>query len=124
MLKSFLRLWVRDSVVNKGLRGNSKLWLTVGAFSLLRRGFDRKGRKVEQVALTERIRPGDELVLRYPGKPGRKTRKEIAVVSAKRAAAEFARQREIARLESLVQAGGRKGRKAASALAELRQRSA
>jgi hypothetical protein len=71
------------------------------------------------VTLAERIRPGDELIVRYPGKPGRKTKREISATKKTRTAAQVARQREIDRLEKRRAAGGRKGRKATRALAEI-----
>ena len=119
MLKDLLRAWTRKSVMQKGLRGNSPMWLAVGAFGLLRRLYDRRGRRSEQIVLGERIRPGDELVVRYPGKPGRTTRREIEATLAKRTHEAEVHRRRVDALATAAAGTGRKARKAQRALSEL-----
>lgn len=119
MLKDLLRAWTRKSVMQKGLRGNSPMWLAVGAFGLLRRLYDRRGRRAEQIMLGERIRPGDELVVRYPGKPARKTRREIATTHANRAREAEDHRRLVGSLTATAAGAGRKARKAQRALTRL-----
>jgi hypothetical protein len=121
-MKSLLRVLLSRGVAQKGLRGGSPIWLAIGALQLLRRFYSRSGKRSETVTLSERVRPGDELIIRYPGKAGRKTKKEIAATQKSRTAAQVARQREIDRLEQRRAAGGRKGRKATRALAEIENR--
>lgn len=119
MLKSLFRNFIKTSVINKGLRGNSSAWMVVGAFGLLKRFYDRGGHRSEQVVLTERIRPGDELVLKYPGKPARGVRKEIDELSKRRNAAVAERAETIARLQRKVNKGGFGSKKAARELASM-----
>lgn len=118
-MKALLRLLVSCGVAKRGLRGGSTLWLAIGALQFIGRLYNRKGKKSESVTLAERIRPGDELIVRYPGKPGRKTKREIGVVQkrATEAQRQFERQRKD--LEARRDAGGRRGRKAAKALSAL-----
>lgn len=114
-----LRGVVRRSVMKKGLQGGSTFWLIVGAIGLLRRGYSRFAPKTETVALGERIRPGDELVLRYPGTPSRQTRKEVKVIARREAvvAAELADSK--ARLSRKIEKGGFRASRASKALREL-----
>jgi hypothetical protein len=120
VVRRLLTRWITGSVREKGLRGGSSLWLAVGAFNFIRRLYQRKARRSESIALGEKLRPGDELVLRYPGAPGRKVRKEQRIVADERARVAAERAREIAALRARVDRGGRKGRKAARALASMR----
>lgn len=114
-----MRTWVRSSVVSRGLRGNSTFWLAVGALGLLRRFFEKRGRKVARIRLHERLRPGDELIISYPGRPGRVTRKEVAEVQRRRAAQAEARDRLLSRLQEKVGRGGFGARRAARQLEAL-----
>lgn len=116
-----LRALVRKRVLDKGLRDGSSLWLLVGAFSLLGRLYRRFGAKEEGVRLRAPIRPGDDLVLRYPGRPGRKVRKESTLVTARREAAAVAFEKERAALAARAAGRGRRARKASRALATLRE---
>ena len=120
-MKSLFRIFVARGVSKKGLRGGSSFWLVVGAFQLIARWYGKHGKRVETTTLTERLRPGDELTLRYPGKPGRKTRREVAADQQRRHALEDAHRREVARLQMIHERGGRRGRKAAKALEALRE---
>ncbi len=119
MLKSLLRGWIGRSVVERGLKKSSPTWLIIGAFSLLKRFYRASGKKSERVALSERIRPGDELVLRYPGKPDRKTRKEVTQVQKRRTAEQVARDAAVAALQRRAQRSGRAGKRAAKELARF-----
>jgi hypothetical protein len=119
VLKSLVRTWVRTSVVTKGVRGQSSFWLAIGALGMLRKYFDQKGRKTERIALGERLRPGDELTLRYPGKPVRPVRKEIAEVLKRRAAEAAAHAKAVAELQAKVDKGGFGARRAAKELDAL-----
>lgn len=119
MLKQLVRTWARGSVRDKGLRGNSPFWLAMGAFGLLKRLYDRHGRKTETIRLAEQLRPGDELIIRYPGEPGRKTRKEIAAAHDLRDRKAAAKAAKSATLEAKVERGGFGARKARRQLAAL-----
>ena len=119
MLKQLARTWVRGAVRNRGLRGNSPFWLAIGAFGLLRRLYDGHARKTETIRLGEQLHPGDELIVRYPGTPGRKTRKEIAAAQALRDRKAEALARKKAALEAKVERGGLRSRKARRELATL-----
>jgi hypothetical protein len=119
VVKTLFRSWVRTSVVTKGLRGQSTFWLVMGAFGVLRRLFAKHGRKTERIALAERLRPGDELLLRYPGKPGRSTRKEIAEVQKRRAAEAAAHAKAVAELQAKAASGSFGARRAAKKLQAL-----
>ena len=101
------------------MRGNSPFWLSVGAFGLLKRFYNSHARKTETVRLGERLRPGDELIIRYPGDPGRKTRKEISAAQALRERKAAAKAAETAKLETKVERGGFGSRKARKQLAVL-----
>jgi cystathionine beta-lyase family protein involved in aluminum resistance len=118
-VKALLRLLVSRGVAKKGLRGGSSLWLAIGALQFLMRLYNRKGKRSEAVTLAERIRPGDELIVRYPGKPSRKTKREISTVqkNANTALRDF--QRRVNVLEAKRDSGGRSGRKATEALRAL-----
>ncbi len=118
---TLLRALVRKRVLDKGLRDGSSLWLVVGAFSLLRRLYRRSASKHETVRLGEQLRPGDDLVIRYPGKPNRRVRKETKLVKARREAAVVAFERERAVLAEKAAGRGRSARKATRALATLRE---
>lgn len=121
MLKQLVRTWVRGSVRDRGMRGNSPFWLTVGAFSLLKRLYDGHARKTETIRLGEQLRPGDELIIRYPGTPGRKTRKEISAAQVLRDRKAAAKAQQAAKLEAKVERGGIGSRKARKRLAALWQ---
>lgn len=112
---------VRKRVLDRGVRNGSSLWLVIGAFGLLRRLYRRLGSKHETIRLGERLRPGDELVVRYPGKPGRKVSKETKLVKARRDAAAVAFDNERAALAERAAGGGRAARKASRALETLRE---
>lgn len=116
-----LRAFVRKRVLGRGVRDGSSLWLVVGAFSLLRRLYRMMAPKNETIRLGERLRPGDDLVVRYPGKAGREVRKETKLVDARRTAAAAAHERERARLVERAAGKGRRARKATQALATLRE---
>ena len=121
-MKALLKLFISRGVAKKGFRGGSSLWLAIGALQFLGKLYSRKGKKSESVTLAERIRPGDELIVRYPGTPGRRTRREIAGTQ-KRVNAERTRfESQLAALESQRNAGGRRGRIAIRALAALQAR--
>lgn len=119
MLKSLVRNFIKTSVINKGVRGNSSAWLIIGAFSLLKRLYDRAGKRTQTVALAEKIRPGDELIVRYPGKPVRGVRKEVTELTKRRTAAVEERASEISRLQTKVDKGGFGSKKAARQLATM-----
>ena len=119
MLKQLVRTWMRGAVREKGMRGNSPFWLAVGAFGLLKRLYDRHGRKTETIRLAEQLRPGDELTIRYPGEPARKTRKEIAAAHALRDRKVVEKAAKAATLEAKVERGGFRARKARRQLATL-----
>ena len=119
MLKTLVRSFVRTSVINKGLRGNSSAWLIIGAFGILKRLYDRTGGRQETVALTEKIRPGDELIVKYPGVPGRGVRKEISELTKRRNAAAAERAAIIGRLQTKAEKGGFGSKKAARQLATM-----
>jgi hypothetical protein len=119
VLKSLLRSFVKKSILERGLKKSSTTWLMVGAFGILKRLYQSGGKKSEQIALGERIRPGDELIVRYPGTPGRQTRKEVAEVAKRRTAEQVARDAAVAALERKAQRGGFVGRRAAKELARV-----
>ena len=119
MLKSLVRNFIKSSVINKGLRGNSSTWLIIGAFSLLKRLYNQSGGRAETVALKEKIRPGDELIVKYPGAPGRGVRKEVNELTKRRTAAAAERAAEIARLQTRADKGGFGAKKAARQLATM-----
>jgi hypothetical protein len=121
VLRTALRLWARNNVIQKGVRGSSTTWLVIGALGLARRFFADRTKKVETVALGERLRPGDELLLRYPGKPGRKTRKEISIVQKTRTKERIAYQENVARLTQKIAKGGWGARSARKELASLKR---
>ena len=123
MLKSLVRTWVKTSIVSKGVRGQSTFWLAIGALGVVRRYFVQHGRRTERIALRERLRPGDELSLRYPGRPGRATRKEIAEVLRRKEAEATAHARLVAELQAKVDTGGFGARRAAKQLVALPKRS-
>jgi hypothetical protein len=106
-------------VRDKGVRNGSSLWLIVGAFSVLRRMYRFFAPKSETIRLGEKLRPGDDLVIRYPGEAGRKVRKEQKLVMARRIAAQAAHERERATLAAKAEGTGRRARKAKRALASL-----
>ncbi len=124
MVRSLLRRWIRGSILTKGLKGNSTFWMAMGALNLLHRYFAKNGRRSERIAMGERLRPGDELLVRYPGQPNRATRREIAEVTRRRNAELQARRAAIATLERSVDRGGFRGRKAAKQLRKLVEDSA
>ena len=108
LIAAFIRRRVRD----KGVRNGSSLWLVIGAFSVLRRLYRAFAPKNETIRLGEKLRPGDDLVIRYPGPPGRKVQKEQKLVKARRLAAQVAHDRQIAVLAEKAQGTGRGARKA------------
>lgn len=118
-MKNLIRLFVARGVSKKGLRGGSSFWLVVGALQFLGRMYRKYAKKSETVTLAEQLRPGDELTLRYPGKPSRKTRREVVADQKRRRAVEEAYQRAVAELRVAETRGGRRGRKASKALREL-----
>lgn len=118
---TLLRALIRKRVLDKGLRDGSSLWLVIGAFSLLRRMYRKLATKSETIRIGERLRPGDELVLRYPGTPDRHVRKESTLVKARREAAAVAFEKERAELAAKAAGRGRRARKASRALASLRE---
>lgn len=120
-MRTLLGALVRKRVLDKGLRDGSSVWLVVGAFSLLGRLYLRSASKQETVRLGERLRPGDDLVIRYPGKPDRRVRKETKLVKARRKAAAVAFEQERAALAERAAGRGRRARKATRALASLRE---
>lgn len=75
MLRSLARNWVRQSVMRKGVRGDSTFWLVVGALGLLRSLQTRHARPHESVVLRERIRPGETLELHLPPERHRRRRR-------------------------------------------------
>ena len=115
LISAFIRRRVRD----KGVRNGSSLWLIVGAFSVLRRLYRALAPKNETIRLGEKLRPGDDLVIRYPGPPGRKVQKEQKLVKARRHAAQAAHERWRVALTEEAQGTGRRARKAKRALASL-----
>jgi hypothetical protein len=119
VLKSLVRSFIKTSVVNKGLRGNSSAWLVIGAFGVMKRLYDRGGRRTETVAFSEKIRPGDELIVTYPGVPGRGVRKEITELAKRRTAAAAERAATIGRLQTKANKGGFGSKKAARQLATM-----
>ena len=119
MLKSLVRTWVKTSIISKGVRGPSTFWLAIGALGVVRRYFVQHGRRTERIALRERLRPGDELSLRYPGRPGRTTRKEIAEVLRRDAAEAAAHAKMVSELQAKVDKGGFGARRAAKQLVAL-----
>lgn len=118
---TLLAAMVRRRVLNRGLRDGSALWLVVGAFGVLRRLYKMFAPRTERVRLSERLRPGDELTLRYPGDPGRKVRREQRLVQSRRLAAKTAHEIERARLKEQAAGAGRKARHAKRLLGELRE---
>lgn len=118
---TLLRALLRKRVLDRGVRNGSSLWLVVGAFGVLRRLYRMFAPKNETIRLGERLRPGDDLVVRYPGKPDRKVRKETKLVAARRTAAAEALDRERARLAERAAGKGRRARKAQRALSTLRE---
>ncbi len=118
---ALLRALVRKRVLDRGVRNGSSLWLVVGAFGVLRRLYRMLAPKQETIRLGERLRPGDDLVVRYPGAPGRKVRKETKLVDARRSAATTTYDRERARLAERAAGTGRRARKAERALSALRE---
>lgn len=118
---TLLRALVRKRVLDKGLRGGSSLWLVVGAFSLLRSLYQRSASKHETIRLGERLRPGDDLVIHYPGKPDRQVREETKLVEARRKAASVTYENERVALGERAAGHGRRARKASRALATLRE---
>ena len=116
---ALLAALLRRRVLNKGLRNGSSLWLVVGAFGVLRRLYRLFAPKTERIALGERLRPGDELTIRYPGTPGRKVKKERQLVAARRVAAKEAYDADRARLESKAAGRGWSARKAKRLLSSL-----
>ncbi len=118
---TLLRALLRKRVLERGLRDGSSLWLLVGAFSLLRRFYRRSAAKNETIRLRAPLRPGDDLVVRYPGTPGRKVRKESKLVNARREAAAVAFEKERVELAQRAAGSGRRARKATRALATLRE---
>lgn len=119
MLKSLVRTWVKTSIISKGVRGQSTFWLAIGALGVVRRYFVQHGRRTERIALRERLRPGDELSLRYTGKPGRTTRKEIAEVLRRKTAVAAAHAKVDAKLQAKIDKGGFGARRAAKQLVAL-----
>lgn len=109
---ALLALALRRRALDKGLREGSTLWLLIGAISVVHRLYRKIGPRTETVRLGERLRPGDELTLRYPGKAGRKVRKETRLVAAKRTAAQKAYDEQRAALVTVAAGSGRKARKA------------
>jgi hypothetical protein len=118
---TLLRALVRKRILDRGVRNGSSLWLVVGAFSVLRRLYRMLAPKQETIRLGERLRPGDDLVVRYPGTPGRKVRKETKLVDARRTAATLAFEQERAQLAERATGKGRRARKAKRALSTLRE---
>lgn len=120
-MRTLLRALVGRRVIDRGLRDGSPLWLLVGAFSLLGRLYRRSASKHETIRLGERLRPGDDLVIRYPGTPDRRVRKESKLVKARREAAAIAFEKERKALADRAAGRGRSARKASRALASLRE---
>ena len=118
---ALLRALLRKRVIDRGVRNGSSLWLVIGAFGLLRRMYRTLAPKNETVRLGERLRPGDELVVRYPGEPDRKVRKESKLVASRRSAAAVEHERERTRLVELATGKGRRAREASRALSTLRE---
>ena len=118
---ALLAALLRRRVVEKGVRNGSSLWLVIGAVGVLRRLYKRMGPRTEQVRLAERLRPGDELTLRYPGVPGRKVQKEQRLVQSRRSAAQSEHEQERARLSERSAGKGRRARRARRLLAALRE---
>ncbi len=75
--------------------------------------------KNETIRLGEKIRPGDDLVIRYPGQAGRKVRKEQKLVTARRSAAQADHERRRLALAAKAEGSGRRARKAKRALESL-----
>jgi hypothetical protein len=119
MLTGIIRLFFKRKIVDKGLRDGSSPWLIIGAFSLLRRMYRSLGPRSERIRLKEQLRPGDELLLRYPGKPHRKVRKETRIVAAKRVEAAAAQETRRRQLAAIADGKGRRSRQAKQALERL-----
>ena len=84
MIGSLVKKVLRKQV-SKGARRGAPGWIAMGAFGLLRGGYRRIGRRTESVAFADKLRSGEELVLRHGGEPVRslrKDRKKAAVIGA------------------------------------------
>lgn len=110
---------LKRTVMRRGIQGGSTFWLLVGAVGLLRKGYDRMARKRETIALAERIRPGDKLIVTYPGPPSRQTRKETKVIAKRAAAVQVEHDRTVVKLTRKADRGGFGARKARKSLAAL-----
>jgi hypothetical protein len=110
---------LKRRVIDKGLKQGSSVWMIVGAFGVVRRIFRFFGPKTERVRLGERLRPGDELTLRYPGKPVRSVKKEQALVASRRLAAKQAHEAQRFSLAEKAAGAGRKAKKAQRLLDKL-----
>ena len=77
-MKTWLRSWVRVSILRKGLSGQSKFWLYVGVIGLVRRGYRRFAQKDETVVLGERILPGQRLEIFNTELPSRRAQRRNA----------------------------------------------
>ena len=78
--------------LGQGAKTGSSFWLTIGAISLLRRGYKRLGRKQERVAFGHKVRPGEEVIMRHSGPPARavrKDRRKAGIMAAVSSAAEL-----------------------------------
>lgn len=69
MLRLWLRSYVRVNVLRRGLTGNSRLWMAIGAGVALRRLYRRFGGKDEAPVFGEPLAPGERLVITYAGAP-------------------------------------------------------
>ena len=77
-MKTWLRSWIRVSILQKGLSGNSKFWFYVGVGGIVRRLYRRFAQKEEHVVFGEKLLPGQRYQLYYKGPPSRKVRKQNA----------------------------------------------
>ncbi len=114
MLGSLVGAWLRKKAMDKGVRGGSSVWLTVAALGLIRRLYRDHAKKTEVIGLGQPLRPGDRLLVTYPGKPGRRTRKEQRLDDKRRTAEdlEAARMRARADAKQAKWERSRVGRKA------------
>lgn len=69
MLRTWLRSYVRVNVLRRGLSGNSRLWMVVGAAIGLRRLSRRFGGTQPSRVFGEPLAPGERLVITHVGDP-------------------------------------------------------
>ena len=74
-MKTWLRSWIRISILRRGLSGQSRFWFYVGAAGLVRRLYRKFAQKDEQVVFGEQLKPGERYSLHYVDN-SRKARKQ------------------------------------------------